>query len=144
MGSARTGAGPEDRDDPIGDPEKGFEFTMVYRDALRIAYGKRVKIERFIRNREYRLVKDAKGKVDLLLSEGEEGIVSLQFVPAPRQRVKAARFDLSRMEPTGVGARGVRLGTKPVAKIKLLVRKTKRPARKKPPAPKSGEQSSLF
>ena len=89
-------------------------------------------------------MKDAKGKVDLLLSEGEEGIVSLQFVPAPRQRVKAARFDLSRLEPTGVGARGARLGTKPVAKIKLLVRKARRPVARKPPAAKSGEQSSLF
>jgi topoisomerase-4 subunit A len=128
------------------DPEQGFEFTLVYCDPTRICYGKRVKIERFIRNREYRLVKDEKGKVLLLLPDGEEGIVSLQFAPAPRQRVKSARYDLSRLEPTGVAARGIRLATKPVSKVKLLARKLKRPARaaKAAKPAKPGEQSSLF
>jgi topoisomerase-4 subunit A len=110
------------------DPERGFEFTLVYRDAGRIAWGKRVKIDRFIRNREYQLVKGGKGRVDLLLPDGDEGIVSLEFVPAPRQRVKSARFDLSRLERTGVGAKGSRLAAKPVAKLKLLARKAKRKA----------------
>lgn len=109
------------------DPEQGFEFTLVYRDGTRIAFAKRVKVERFIRNREYRLVKDAKGKVDLLLPEGEEGIVSLHFAPSPRQRVKAARYDLSKLEPTGLSARGTRLAAKPVATLKLLARKAKPP-----------------
>jgi topoisomerase-4 subunit A len=125
------------------DPESGFEFTLVYRDAMRVAYGKRVKIDRFIRNREYRLVKDAKGRVDLLLPDGSEGIVSLEFAPAPRQRVKTARFDLTRLELTGTTARGIRLAPKPVAKLKLLARKPKRkaePAKPKlePPKKKVG------
>jgi topoisomerase-4 subunit A len=123
------------------DPDRGFEFTLVYRDAGRVAYGKRVRIDRFIRNREYRLIKDEKGKVDLLLPDGEEGIVSLQFVPVPRQRVRSARFDLSKLEPTGVAARGVRLASKPVARLKLLARK-RRPA--PPPSPVGGGQTSLF
>jgi len=123
------------------DPDRGFEFTLVYRDAARMAFGKRVRIDRFIRNREYRLVKDEKGKVDLLLPDGEEGILSLQFAPAPRQRVRSARFDLSKLEPTGVTARGVRLASKPVARLKLLARK-RRPA--PPPEPSGGGQASLF
>ena len=98
-------------------------------------------IERFIRNREYRLIKDEKGKVDLLLPDGEEGIVSLEFAPAPRQRVRSARFDLSKLEPTGVNARGVRLATKPVARLKLLARKRRPPP---PPEPTGGGQASLF
>ena len=143
------------------DPEEGFEFTLVYRDATRICYGKRVKIEKFIRNKEYRLIKDAKGKVELLLPPGEEGILSLEFVPAPRQRVKSARFDLSKLELTGVGARGNRLAAKPIKSAKLLARKVKPGSKKKAavkpskPAkagtrgkgskkPIDGEQSSLF
>ncbi|MGH0028223.1 MAG: DNA topoisomerase IV subunit A [Myxococcota bacterium] len=126
------------------DPEQGFEFTLVYRDATRICYGKRVRIERFIRNREYRLVKDEKGKVLLLLPEGEEGIVSLSFMPAPRQRVKSARFDLSKLEPTGVSARGNRLAAKPVKSVKLLARKARKPAAKPPPPPEPKGQTSLF
>jgi topoisomerase-4 subunit A len=141
------------------DAEEGFEFTLVYRDGTRIFYGKRVKIEKFIRNKEYRLIKDEAGRVEQLLPAGEEGILSLEFVPAPRQRVKSARFDLSTLETTGVGARGNRLAAKPVKAAKLLARK----ARAKPkPAPKpqrrsskakagpkskkpiDGEQSSLF
>jgi topoisomerase-4 subunit A len=108
------------------DPERGFELTLVYRDGTRIAWGKRVRIERFVRNREYRLIKDPKGRVDLLLADGREGIVSLEFAPAPRQRVKRARFDLTRLELTGVAARGTRLAAKPVARLKLLARKAKR------------------
>jgi topoisomerase-4 subunit A len=125
------------------DPEKGFECTVVYRDGTRICYGKRVRIDRFIRNREYRLVKDENGKVMLFLPDGEEGIVSLQFVPAPRQRVKAARFDLSTLEPTGVAARGTRLASKPVKSLKLLARKVKRRPGGDAPAPPEG-QTSLF
>jgi topoisomerase-4 subunit A len=137
------------------DPERGFEFTLVYRDAARLAWGKRVRIERFVRNREYRLVKDPKGRVDLLLADGQEGIVSLEFAPAPRQRVKRARFDLTRLELTGVTARGTRLAAKPVARLKLLARKPKRaaedaPAKAKAPAKGDGKaaaekgQASLF
>jgi topoisomerase-4 subunit A len=127
------------------DPEQGFECSVVYRDATRICYAKRVRIERFIRNREYRLVKDDKGKVLLLLPDGEEGILSLQFVPAPRQRVKAARFDLSALDITGVASRGTRLAAKPVKSVKLLARKPKR----RPPKPAADAsppagQTSLF
>ncbi len=145
------------------DPEQGFEFTLVYRDGTRIVYGKRVKIEKFIRNKEYRLIKDPAGRVEQLLAPGEEGILSLEFVPATRQRVKSARFDLSTLELTGVGARGNRLAAKPVKTAKLLARKAKKPAAATRPAAKTtstkaragskkktskgpidGEQSSLF
>ena len=68
------------------DPEQGFEFTLVYRDRARIPYGKRVCIERFIRNREYQLIKDKQGKLDLMLAPAETGVVTLSFAPAPRQR----------------------------------------------------------
>ena len=121
------------------DPERGFEFTVVYRDGGRIAYGKRVRLDRFIRNREYRLVKDPKGRVDLLLPDGEEGIASLEFAAAPRQRVKSARFDLSKLESTGIGARGTRLAPKAVARIKLLARKRKHKADEPPAPPKAGK-----
>jgi topoisomerase-4 subunit A len=113
------------------DPDRGFEFTVVYRDAARMVYGKRVKVDRFIRNREYQLIK-GKGKVDLLLPDGDEGIASFEFAPAPRQRVKSARFDLTRLELTSVGAKGTRLAAKPVARLKLLARKAKHRAESKP------------
>jgi topoisomerase-4 subunit A len=126
------------------DPEQGFELTLVYRDGGRYAYGKRVRIERFIRNRQYTLIKGEKGRVDFLLPDGEEGILSLQFAPAPRQRVKTARFDLSKLEPTGVSARGTRLAAKPVSRVKLLARKVRKKPPPKGPGPSSRGQTSLF
>jgi len=114
----------------IFDPDKGVEFTVVYRDNKRIAYAKKIKIEKFIRNREYRLIKDKGGRVDLLLPSGESGTVHMNFVPAKRQRLKNADFDLQALELTSAGARGARMAPKPVAKVKLV------PAEKAASAPK--------
>jgi topoisomerase-4 subunit A len=104
----------------IFDPEQGVEFTVVYRDKQRIPYAKKIKIEKFIRNREYRLIKDKGGRVDLLLPVDEAGTVHMDFVPAKRQRVKEADFDLSALEMTSPTARGARMAPKPVGKLKLI------------------------
>ena len=79
----------------VFDPEKGKDFTVVYRDADRIAFGKRVHIESFIHDKEYRFFKDEKGKLDLLLDgDRRPASVHLQFVAAKRQRQKESDFDL--------------------------------------------------
>jgi len=104
----------------IFDPDQGVEFTVVYRDKQRIPYAKKIKIEKFIRNREYRLIKDKGGRIDLLQPIDESGTVHMDFVPAKRQRVKEAEFDLSILEPTSPSARGTRMAPKPVAKLRLI------------------------
>ena len=63
-------------------------------------------------------------------------------------------FDLATLEPTGVAARGTRLASKPVRRVKLLPAKPSaskgkgsRSPRKKAPrrsVPPRGEQGSLF
>jgi topoisomerase-4 subunit A len=104
----------------VFDPERGADFTVVYRDRQRIAFGKRVRIERFIRNKEYALIKDKAGKVDLLLPGTAAGQIWVRFAPAKRQRVTEATFDLAKLDWTGVAARGVRLAAKPAAQVKWL------------------------
>ena len=104
----------------IFDPDKGVEFTVVYRDKKRMGFAKKIKIEKFIRNREYRLIKDKGGRVDMLLPAGEGGTIHMDFVPAKRQRLKKADFELESLELTSVGARGARMAPKPVAKMKLI------------------------
>jgi topoisomerase-4 subunit A len=140
----------------IFDPEQGVEFTIVYRDKMRMAYAKKIKIEKFIRNREYRLIKDKGGRVDLLLPPGETGTIHMDFVPAKRQRLKKAEFDLETLEITSAGARGARMAPKPVAKLKLVASDRPRPpAKKATPSKKSsaknekksgppGKQGDLF
>jgi topoisomerase-4 subunit A len=125
----------------VFDPEVGVEFTVVYRDLQKHAFGKRVHIHKFIRNREYQLVKDKAGKVDLLLANGGGGTLMLDFVPAPRQRVRSGKFDLAQLTPMGVSARGVRLAPKPVSKLKLRPEKTPRPKTKPKSKPKGGKNS---
>lgn len=104
----------------VFDPEQGVEFTVVYRDKARIPFAKRVHILRFIRNKEYALIKDKAGKLDLLLPGAAEGTVWMKFAPAKRQRVKEATAALTGLEPTSVTARGVRLAGKPVVQVKWL------------------------
>jgi len=130
----------------IFDPDRGAEFGVVYRDRAKIVYGKRVRIEKFIRNREYQLIKDKAGKIDLLLAPGEAGSVSFKFAPAPRQRVKTGRFDLAKLARTGTTARGARLAAKPVSSIKYERRSAAKPkatARTRKPLG-NARQSSLF
>ena len=130
------------------DPDRGAEFTVVYRDSAKLLYGKRIRIDKFIRNREYQLIKDKAGKIDLLLAADEGGVVAFEFAPTPRQRVKAGKFDLSKLETTGTTARGQRLAAKPVKSVKLTRRGTaKKKPRSKPSKPDRNHkptQSSLF
>ena len=102
------------------DPDRGTEFIVVYRDKQKMAFAKKIKIEKFIRNREYRLIKDKGGRVDLLLSSDQLGTVHLDFVPAKRQRLKEADFDLAELEWTSPTARGVHIAPKPIGKVKLI------------------------
>ena len=123
------------------DPEQGAEFVVIYRDAGKMAFGKRVRIEKFVRNREYRLVRDKAGKVDFLFGPDVEGELKLSFRPAPRQRVKSARFDVSKLELTSPTARGTRLAPKPVSKLGFEPKKTRR---KKRASGDPGSQGRLF
>jgi len=107
--------------------DEGVELTVVYRDKKRIPFGKLIRIERFIRNREYTLIKDKEGRLDLLLPAGQTGKLHMDFVPAKRQRVKSADFDLAELTLTSPTARGVRLAPKPVSKLKIT-----EPAKRKP------------
>jgi len=127
------------------DPDEGRKFTVVYRMSDKMTYGKKIHIRAFIKDREYQLVKDPKGRVDFLIEGESDDLVHMDFVPAKRQRVHEAGFDLAELEFKGVSALGRRLAPKPVAKL----RKYKRgdtPLPEPPPAekPEPGEQPTLF
>jgi topoisomerase-4 subunit A len=111
------------------DPEAGAEFTVVYRDGKRMAFAKRIRIEKFIRNKEYRLVKDEKGRIDLLLQEGETGIAKLTYVAMKRQRLKGSEYDLSQLDFTAPTSRGTRLAPKAVARVGFQLAKPGKEAR---------------
>lgn len=101
------------------DAEKGKLFTIVYRDREKIAFAKKVLIHKFIRAREYELIKD-KGKIDMLIEDEKPGELVLEFVPFKYQRVSEMKTDLDALELTSTGARGSRLSPKPVSKMTRL------------------------
>ncbi len=109
------------------DQEKGVAFTVLYRDKGRIAYAKKVHIKKFIREREYELIKGKLGKVDQLILGHVDYRVQLHFVPAKRQRVTEASFELSDVSPIGVTGRGSRMAPKPVSRLKLIKRPDEEP-----------------
>jgi topoisomerase-4 subunit A len=127
------------------DPEEGRQFTVVYRTGDKIAWGKKVHIKAFIKDREYRLVKDERGKVDFLIEGDSDDLVHMDFVPAKRQRLHEADFDLAELEFKGVAALGRRLAPKPVARLKKMKRgDTPLPEPEPPSEPEGDDQPGLF
>ena len=104
----------------IFDPEEGVAFTVVYRDKDKIAWGKKIHIKAFIRDREYELIKGKTGRVDYLIPGDCNDTIHVDFVPMKRQRVHEAEFDLSILEVIGVTARGRRLAPKPASKVRRI------------------------
>jgi topoisomerase-4 subunit A len=104
----------------VFDQEHGAPFTVVYRDKNKIAWGKKIHIKAFIRDREYELIRDRLGRVDHLIPGECNDTIHIDFVPMKRQRVHEAEFDLSVLEIIGVTARGRRLAPKPAAKVKRV------------------------
>ncbi|RYF03682.1 MAG: hypothetical protein EOO40_11980, partial [Deltaproteobacteria bacterium] len=107
------------------DPEAGKIFTMVYRDAKRLAYAKQVHILKFIRNREYHLC-DEGSSLDFLQQGAVGGRVIVSFAPAARQRLAQASFDLGSLTLTSLAARGTKLAPKPVSKLRVEPARAKR------------------
>jgi len=114
----------------VWDPTKGEHFVLVYRDANKVAWGKRVHIERFITNKTYSLVKEGSVGIDFLSEKKNPGTLQLNMVPFRRQKVKAVTVDLGKIPACGLTARGLKLTTKPVEGAQLLPEKEK-PAKKK-------------
>ena len=109
------------------DEDRGAAFTLVYRDQDKFLYGKKIRIQKYVRDREYRLIKARGGKLVYLTAEKHPGLLFMSFVPAPRQRIKEGKYDLGRLGFTAPSARGTRLATKPVSKVKIVRRPRGKP-----------------
>ena len=103
--------------------EDGIVLTYVYRDDKKHAWAKQIHITGFTKDREYDLIKDRKGRVDKLWVGGGEGKAQLLFTPAPRMRKKEDWFGLENVDICGLAARGTRMSSRPVDKIKFHKKK---------------------
>jgi topoisomerase-4 subunit A len=116
----------------VFDPAKGAGFTLVYWDADGAAWGKKVRVERFITNKVYSLVKEGSAGIAFLTDKKSPGRAVLHMTPAKRQKVKSVTVDLYSIPPCGLSARGTRLTSKPMERVELLPQPVKpdRPAKK--------------
>jgi hypothetical protein len=65
----------------VFDQEQGAAFTVVYRDKDKIAWGKKIHIKAFIRDREYELIKGKSGRVDYLIPGDCNDTIHVDYVP---------------------------------------------------------------
>jgi hypothetical protein len=126
----------------VFDLAKGKELTLVYRDENRVAWGKKVHIEKFVTDKVYDLARGSPSGIDYLSARRVPSAVILHFVPAPRQKVAFVEVDLSELKTSGIATRGTRLHAKPVRRV-ALARATEGkggggPARRTPPKQKRG------
>jgi topoisomerase-4 subunit A len=107
----------------IFDKAKGAHFTLIYRDANGLAWGKKVQIERFITNKTYWLAKEGSLGIDFLTDKRPSGVVKLNMVPAKRQKVKSVNVDVAKIPACGLSARGLKLTAKPIQGAEVVVSK---------------------
>ncbi|MEM1205792.1 MAG: DNA topoisomerase IV subunit A [Acidobacteriota bacterium] len=101
------------------DQEEGAILTYVYRDTDRCAWAKKIHITGFIHGKDYDLIKGKQGKIARLWVGAPELWAYMRFSPAKRQRKVDDWYDLSGVDVCGLGARGSRMSSKPVARLKF-------------------------
>ena len=79
-------------------------------------------MKKFIIGRDYSFLPEGQ-KLEYLTTHPST-IVSLEFTPKPKQKVKRMPVDLSAIAEKGVSAKGIRLSAKEVKKVKLLKQET--------------------
>ncbi len=95
-------------------------FSLVYRISTGETYIKRFRIEQYILEKDYSLIPDdAKA---LLLTTRETGTIRLRYRKKPRMQKLEDDFALQDYLIKGSRAGGVRLSTKEVSSVRLLVR----------------------
>lgn len=102
------------------DGEQGITLTVVFRDKEKECFAKKVFIKGYIQGKEYELIKDREGRLDMIFDGDWKGKLHLDMVPAPRQKVHEIDVDLAPIEISGTTTRGTRLSDKAVAKISVL------------------------
>ncbi len=112
-------AGKRARAIELFDKDQGAVLTYVYRDPNKIAWAKKIRIQGFIKDREYELIKGKKGKIDRLFVGEPQYLVYLRFVPVKRQRKHEDWFNLGDLDFCGLASRGSKMAAKPIQRLKF-------------------------
>ncbi|MGA1875613.1 MAG: DNA topoisomerase IV subunit A [bacterium] len=98
--------------------DKDTLFNVIYKDGISgLSYCKRFRIEKFILDKEYRLV-EARGKIQAF-STGEHFRVKVKYKSKKRIKITSEVLDLSNQLVKGIASRGNRVSTKEIAHVSL-------------------------
>lgn len=102
----------------VHDPKK--EFYLVYKEPkTKYSYAKRFCIERFIGGKDYTPLPEG-STVQFFSADAEPPLVEIRYTKKPRLKVRSEEFSFEELSSKGVNARGNRLSTKEVEKIKRI------------------------
>ena len=105
-----------------GVADKKTVVNVAYRNKkTKHAYAKRFVVSKFILDKEYRFLED--GVALDYFSTDSDARLKVEFVPKERQKVSSQEVAFSDFAVKGVTAKGVRIATKEVKKIKVVKRK---------------------
>lgn len=93
---------------------------IYYEDDSQICYAKRFNVAKFIMDKEYRLFEKKKGAKIVHFSSGSGVMVEVCFVPMPRLKKMRELYRFDDLAIKGISARGNRVSTKAVQKVKIV------------------------
>jgi topoisomerase IV subunit A len=99
-----------------GVADKQTVVNAAYRDPkTNLCYAKRFVVAQFHVDKSYRYVE--KGMLVEFVSAQSDRVLELQFIPKVHQKTTKAEFSFNNVLVKGVGAKGIRMATRPVKKI---------------------------
>jgi topoisomerase IV subunit A len=103
----------------FGVADKKTVLRCLYRDpATNYCYAKRFVITQWILDRIYRFIEE--GMVLEVLTSDEGRQVQIEFEPKAKQKVSKLHYDLDEVAIKGVAAKGIRVASKEVKKVRLV------------------------
>ncbi len=100
-------------------------FNLIYfADSSKVCYAKRFVVKGFILDKGYDLFPKVKGAKIAHLSTGSGVVVEIQYVPAPRLKKLKEEYVFNELAVKGIGARGNRISTKAVRRVKEIKKTT--------------------
>jgi topoisomerase-4 subunit A len=105
----------------VGVADKSTVMNVVYKLAeTKQCYAKRFVVDKFLMDKEYRFFEEG-ALLEFIGTEADVDI-ELSYKPKPRAKTNKQRFALSNVGIKGVGAKGIRLSTREVKRVKAIQR----------------------
>lgn len=102
-----------------GAADKKTVISIAYKHPkTHIGFAKRFVVDKFILDKTYRYMEE--GMELSFLTTQPQASLEMQFIPAARQKISKATFNIEKVLVKGVSAKGIRMATRAIKKILVL------------------------